>query len=68
MCAYLMTSLLTSLLLCFMCVCVCVVFAVRIKRCDSDVVADQFLFGHSSKMVVTLPQNVFMQQLQQRKQ
>lgn len=35
----------------------------KIKRCDSTVVADQFLFNHDDKMVVTLPDNVYMQRM-----
>jgi len=27
----------------------------KVKRCDSEVVADQFLYNHDNKMVVTLP-------------
>jgi len=38
-------------------------FQYKIKRCDSDVVADNFLFGHKDKMVVALPDNIFVQQM-----
>jgi hypothetical protein len=38
-------------------------FQYKIKRFDSDVVADNFLFGHKDKMVVALPDNIFVQQM-----
>jgi len=32
-------------------------FHYKIKRCDSEVVADQFLYNHDDKLVVTLRQS-----------
>jgi len=42
-------------------------FHYKIKRCDSEVVADQFLYNHDDKLVVTLPDNVYMQQMKLKK-
>lgn len=42
-------------------------FHYKIKRCDSTVVADQFLYNHDDKLVVTLPDNVYMQHMKSKK-
>lgn len=39
----------------------------RIKKCDTTVVADQFLYGHQDRMVVTLPDNVYLQKMNLKK-
>jgi len=41
-------------------------FHYKIKRCDSDVVADQFVYD-MSQLAVTLPHNLFMQTVNKRK-
>lgn len=35
-------------------------FHYKIKRCESSVVADQFLYGQQDKLVVTLPNDVYL--------
>jgi hypothetical protein len=33
----------------------------KIKLCTNDIIADQFLYGHQDQVVVTLPDNVFVE-------